>query len=239
MLQSMRLGKDDAEASLYSNEEVEHGLTTLPTVTISTVTRSKEFKRTVSSLSNEKIIAILKMGFGPLYHFRCSNLNRVLCETLVDNFDVRNSTIKIHGRQLSITKVDFQRVMGVRDGGCDVDLRRSMDHPEIVGVRNNIFGNAKELNIDVLRKHVVHSCTADDTFKLCFSLYAMATLLCPTTLGHVDPRYLVVVRDPNAVNLNNWASFCFNHLVEGISLRGQGIHLLGAVWYFCSYSTWT
>lgn len=134
---------------MYSNEEVEHGFTTLPTMTISTATYAKEFKRTVSSLSNEKIIAILEMGFGPLYQFRCSNLNRVLCQTLVDNFGVRNSTIKIHGRQLSITKVDFHHIMGVRDGGCDVDLRGSMDHPEIVQVSNKIFGNKKELSIDV------------------------------------------------------------------------------------------
>ncbi|KAK9943204.1 hypothetical protein M0R45_008820 [Rubus argutus] len=222
--------KDNAEVALDDNVEVRHGLTvqdpftTLATVTISTATRLKEFKRTVSSLSNEKIIAILEMGFGPIYQFRCSSLNLVLCQTLVDNFDVCNSRIKIHGRQLSITKVDFQRVMGVRDGGCDVDLRGSMDHPEIEVMRKKIFGKSTELNIDVLRKHVVDSRTADDTFKICFSLYAMATLLCPTTPGHVDPSYLVAVRDPNALHLNNWASFCFNRLVEGISMFQRRRH---------------
>lgn len=226
----MRLGKDNAEVALDGNVEVRHGLivqdpfTTLATVTISTATRLKEFKRTVSSLSNEKIIAILEMGFGPIYQFRYSSLNLVLCQTLVDNFDVCNSRIKIHGRQLSITKVDFQRVMGVRDGGCDVDLRGSMDHPEIEVMRKKIFGKSTELNIDVLRKHVVDSRTADDTFKICFSLYAMATLLCPTTLGHVDLSYLVAVRDPNALHLNNWANFCFNRLVEGISMFQRRRH---------------
>lgn len=220
----MRLGKDNVEAALDGNVEVRHGLTvqgpftTLPTVTISTATHSKEFKRTVSSLSNEKRIAILEMGFGPIYQFWCSNLNCVLCQTLVDNFDVCNSLIKIHGRQLSITKVDFQCLMEVRDGGCDVDLRGSMDHLEIEVLRNKIFGKSKELSIDVLRKHMVDSRTADDTFKICFSLYAMATILCPTTPGHVDPSYLVAVRDPNVLHLNNWENFCFNPLVEGISM---------------------
>lgn len=114
--------------------------------------------------------------------------------------------------------------MGVRDGGCDVDLRGSMDHPEIEVMRKKIFGKSKELSIDVLRKHVVDSRTADDTFKICFSLYAMATLLCPTTPRHVDPSYLVAVRDPNALHLNNWASFCFNQLVEGISMFQRTRH---------------
>ncbi|KAK9903069.1 hypothetical protein M0R45_001285 [Rubus argutus] len=56
--------------------------------TIHTATCGKEFKRTVSMFSNEKIIAILEMGFGPLYQFCCSKLNRALCQMLVDNFDV-------------------------------------------------------------------------------------------------------------------------------------------------------
>lgn len=187
-------------------------------LTISTATRGKEFKRTVSLFSNEKIIAILEMGFGPLYQFRCSKLNRALCQMLVDNFDVGNSTIKIHGRHLAVNRVDFQRVMGVRDGGCDVNLGGSLDDPDILEIRKKVFGNPKEISIDVLRKIVVEAKTADDTFRICFSLYAMSTLLCPKYPGHVDGRYLSAVKDPNAIHMNNWATLGFTMLLEGISL---------------------
>lgn len=80
---------------------------------------------------------------------------------------------------------------------------------------------------------MVDSHTIDDTFKICFLLYAMATLLCPTTPGLVDPRYLVDVRDSNAIHLNNWASFCFNLLIKGISMFKRTRHpLIGGCMVF-------
>lgn len=220
----MRTSNDDVKASPHIGEVVpvspmlESSKALHNPVTIHTATRGKEFKRTISLFSNEKIIAILEMGFGPLYQFRCSKLNRALCQMLVDNFDVGSSTIKIHGRQLSINQLDFQRVMGVRDGGCDIDLRGSLDVPDIMDLRKKLFGNTKEISIDVLRKAVVDAKSPDDTFKICFSLYALATVLCPSSPGHVDARYILAVKDPNAIHLNNWATFGFSKLLEGITM---------------------
>ncbi|KAK9903068.1 hypothetical protein M0R45_001284 [Rubus argutus] len=61
---------------------------------------------------------------------------------------------------------------------------------------------------------VVDAKSADDTFKICFSLYALETLLCPSSPGHVDGRYILAVKDPNAIHLNNWATFRFSMLLE-------------------------
>lgn len=102
----MRTSNDDVKASPHISEVVpvhpmlESSKALHNPVTIHTATRGKEFERTIFLFSNEKIIAILEMGFGPLYQFRCSKLNRALCQMLVDNFDLGSSTIKIHKRQL-------------------------------------------------------------------------------------------------------------------------------------------
>ncbi|XP_061999041.1 uncharacterized protein LOC133716347 [Rosa rugosa] len=186
-------------------------------VTIRTACRGKHFRRTMSSLSDEKVAATYEIGFGSLHRFRCGKVNLPLCQMLVENFDVRNSCIKIHGRNLTITHEDFRRIMGVMDGGCDVNLEGSTEDPDILGLKSKLSRKEKEITIHGLRRLLIEFESTDDTFKVSFALYALATLLIPVTGIEVDPRYLIPLKDPNALGSKNWAKFAFAKLVEGVS----------------------
>ncbi|KAK9922336.1 hypothetical protein M0R45_030804 [Rubus argutus] len=171
------------------------------------------------------------MGFGPLHLFRSSKLHRPLCQMLVDNFDLANCSIHIHGRSLSINHVDFELIMGVQDGGSPVDLDGSLDDPDIVELTRKVFGD-KEMSVDVLKNLIHNTKKADDTFRISFSLYALAILLCPSTSDKVDPRFLLPLRDPAAVCKNNWATLCFTKLVERLMLFKDRSQYLGGCLVF-------
>ncbi|KAL6210708.1 hypothetical protein ACLB2K_015940 [Fragaria x ananassa] len=186
-------------------------------VTIRTACRPKQFRKTMVSLSDEKVVICHELGFGTMLRLRCGALNLPLCQMLVESFDVGQSCIKIHGRILKITHQDFRRIMGLRVGGRDVILEGSVDDADTVALWRKICGIEEGINIHGLRRLVIDSESNDDIFKVSLVLYALATILCPEPGNHVDQRYLVAVKDLNTISSYDWAKFGFAKLVEGVS----------------------
>ncbi|XP_062000868.1 uncharacterized protein LOC133718081 isoform X2 [Rosa rugosa] len=185
--------------------------------------RMREFRAICTGLSEEKQVAIDASGFGAIFTFRCSELNVLLCHMMCNNFDVENTTIKIHGRHLTVTPADFRHVMSLRDGGADVDLTGSLADPEIVELKSKFCGVDEEISLDAVGKMVAQSETADDTFIISFCLYALSTMILPSASDAVDPRLLLAVKDPKTISKKNWASFAFIKLVEGLGRYKNGV----------------
>ncbi|KAL6196484.1 hypothetical protein ACLB2K_032099 [Fragaria x ananassa] len=181
----------------------------------------KEFKRVVSRISNERIILISEMGFGPVHNFRCGELNLPLCEMLLNNFDVKNQTIQIHGRHVSITEKDLGRSMGVRCRGTEVDIDCSTGKCEAAEWKKRLCGNDTDINLKSLKKTIVYT-DDNELFMVSFALFALATMFCPSTPGYVDPRFLVPLRNPHAIRSHNWGQFCYTKLVEGVASYQSG-----------------
>ncbi|KAK9929408.1 hypothetical protein M0R45_026510 [Rubus argutus] len=184
------------------------------------------FKDTISIFSKEKKEVMGELGFSILAQLGCSNLNRELCQMLVENFDPINMCVQIHGKTISIGPQDFERIMGIRDGGGGtVDITGSIDEEDIKKMMKIYAQGGNEIKIINLQKYVKESEKIDDTFKIGVSLFVVATLLCPTVLDTVQPKFLLPLRDAMAIRTKNWATFCFFHLVEGVKsfkLRGSG-----------------
>lgn len=183
---------------------------------ISTLCNPRDFKRTVSKLSDIKSKAIDEMGLGCLRLINCTRLDRPLCQMLVDNFDSQNNSIRVHGRSFPITHTDFQRIMGVRDGGYVVDLNGSIEDPDIIEFRKIFGGSKNEMTVELMKEIVLDRAEVDDTFRIGFFLYALAILLCPGTFHVVNPKFLLPLRDTKTIHLKNWASFSFDKLLEGL-----------------------
>ena len=58
----------------------------------------------------------------------------------------------------------------------------------------------------------MNSSTSDDEFKILFSLFALGTILCPTSAIYINLLYLRALKDTNSIRENNWASQCFTFL---------------------------
>lgn len=194
-------------------------------LTIATRCSPKTFKDTICMFSKEKKEVIDELGFDVLAQLGCSNLNRELCQMLVENFDPINMCIQIHGKTISIGPQDFERIMGVRDGGVTVDITGSIDDKDIKKMTKIYAQGGNKIKIINLQKYVNDSEKADDTFKVGVTLFVVATLLCPTVLDTVHPKFLLPFRDAKAIRAKNLATFSFFHLVEGVKsfkLRGSG-----------------
>lgn len=185
-------------------------------LTLKTACRAKDLKKTISGLSTEKKGAISEMGLGPLDRLGCCKLNRGLCQMLMDNFDVQRCSINIHGKSLLIDEWDFNRIMGVRNGGPEVKIEGSMSDPVIEALMSSLCDENKLITTDGLKKIVEECKEPDDTFQVAFAMYALAMLLCPTIPGRVNPMLLFALMEPTSIATKNWAAFCFRHLLKGV-----------------------
>ncbi|KAL6138908.1 hypothetical protein ACLB2K_064187 [Fragaria x ananassa] len=63
------------------------------------------------------------------WNFNRMELNLSLCKMLLDNFNVKNCTIKIHWRNMSVMEKNFDRLMGLKCRGIEVAIpkRLSLD----------------------------------------------------------------------------------------------------------------
>ncbi|KAL6178886.1 hypothetical protein ACLB2K_050403 [Fragaria x ananassa] len=98
----------------------------------------KAFKVVASRISNEKVVLIQELRFGPVRQFRCSEINMSLCKMLLDKFNVEKCTIKIHGRNLTVAEKDFDRLMRLRCRGTEVSLSKKVIHdPEVADLQDS------------------------------------------------------------------------------------------------------
>ena len=111
----------------------------------------KDLKDTINVLSDEKKAAIEEKGFVSLLEMKCGKLFHSMCRFLVDKLNPVESSIVLHGKTFKISVDDFVRIMGVKDGGEEVDFTGSMDEQDIVKVRNSFLGGKKLLKNNELK----------------------------------------------------------------------------------------
>ncbi|XP_050373006.1 uncharacterized protein LOC126790705 isoform X3 [Argentina anserina] len=191
----------------------------------------KQFKRVVKALSKEKINVIVGMGFGPVDSFRCSKLNMPLCRMLIERFDVLEQTINIHGRHLSITEKDFNRLMGLSCRGMEVDLHCSDVDDVVAKLKTKLHVEDDDISVDRLRDIVLSSPDEGEIFIVSFALYALSIMFCPSPTGHVDQQLLIPLRHPQDIRRKNWSRFAYKKLVEGVLSyqRSKGSHVAGCL----------
>ncbi|KAL6213169.1 hypothetical protein ACLB2K_012616 [Fragaria x ananassa] len=143
-------------------------------------------------------------------------LNRDLCQMFVDNFDVQQGrcSIKIHGISLPVNVDEFGPVMGVRNCGTRVELEGCFDVDDMKELQRKLCGENGDISVDSMKQIIVAREEADDVFKINFVLYLLTVLLCPNTPNTVDLKFLIALSDASSIGSKNWASLCFEHLVD-------------------------
>ncbi|BFG30967.1 hypothetical protein CerSpe_172410 [Prunus speciosa] len=111
---------------------------------------------------------------------------------------------------------NFVRIMGVKDGGEEVDFTRSMDEQHIVKVRNSFLVGKKLLKNNELKQMMVGTEEAGDFVKVGFAMFDLCTLLCPITSVYVNLKYILPLRDSKAIARKNWASYSFKFLLDSV-----------------------
>ena len=81
-----------------------------------------------------------------------------------------------------------------------------------------------ELTLRLLADILQNSREANDEFKVTFMLFTMCTILCPPIGVHISSSFLYSLKDTQFISKRNWASFCYDKLIQGI-IRYKEDHL--------------
>ncbi|XP_034219169.1 uncharacterized protein LOC117630574 [Prunus dulcis] len=174
------------------------------------------FHQTVEKLSNQKRLAINEIGFGKVASLCCTRLHRKLCKFLTERFNPDTSSIQLHGKVIGISAVEFGRVMGLKNTGEVVELEWLVEDEKVKELVKSFGGNGKRLLVRDLGEQLEKCENADEDFKVRFVMFALGTVLCPTSSPSVTGNYLTFLTIPGKIETKNWADHGFNFLCEGI-----------------------
>ncbi|KAH9648992.1 PMD domain-containing protein [Citrus sinensis] len=172
------------------------------------------FSDVVSSFSSDQQVAVNETDLGSLFDLKCGRLRQELCAALIQQCDVGRQSIILHGKEYNLSPTVFATIMGVRDGGTRVDLNDQA--VDITDLRVVYSSGPRGIHIAKVKKRLMNTSTSDDEFKILFSLFALGTILCPTSAIYINQLYLRALKDTNSIRETNWASWCFTFLWEGV-----------------------
>ncbi|KAL9441932.1 hypothetical protein AB3S75_020437 [Citrus x aurantiifolia] len=176
--------------------------------------RVASFSIVVSSFSSDQQVAVNETGLGSLLDLKCGRLRQELCAALIQQCDVGRQSIILHGKEYNLSPSVFATIMGVRDGGTRVDLNDQV--VDITDLRVAYSSGPRGIHIAEVKKRLMNTSTSNDEFKILFCLFALGTILCPTSAIYINLLYLRALKDTNSIREKNWASWCFTFLWEGV-----------------------
>ncbi|BBN67872.1 UB-like protease 1A, partial [Prunus dulcis] len=129
-------------------------------------------------------------------------------------FNPDTSSIQLHGNVIGISAVEFGRVMGLKNTGEVVELEWLVEDEKAKELVKSFGGNGKRVLVRALAEQLEKCENADEDFKVRFVMFALGTVLCPTSSPSVTGNYLTFLTIPGKIETKNWADHGFNFLCE-------------------------
>lgn len=176
-----------------------------------------DFISTTKALNSDKTEAVNELGFGGLHKMGCPHLFEDVCLLMLNSIDPLNQNVVINGRCISITTIDFERVMGLKDGGVDLDFCWEVSHSLLEFVRMKLrCSMSGEISIGSLKSVVMERNEVDYIFKAAYVMYAFASVLSPCEITGIDHMILLPLLKTDKIRDLNWATLCYNKLVDAV-----------------------
>lgn len=133
-------------------------------------------------------------------------LNHALVSWILKNIDPGSKKLSLYWREYPLRSGDFENIIGIKDGGHDVD---TVENDDISELKLLISGGNGRILLSNLAKQVEQSTSAYYIFILQFSLFVIGTLLCPRTGIHISSDYIKYLKDVGQIPTLNWAAHAF------------------------------
>ncbi|KAH9779915.1 hypothetical protein KPL71_007885 [Citrus sinensis] len=141
----------------------------------------------IAELTEEQKEAASEMGLGRLIQLNCGRLKRKLCSWLVERIDTTSCTIDLNGSKVELSGLSFSYIMGVSDGGIPLQLEG--DKSRVAEYLHKFNATSSGINIKRL----------SDILRV-----------------HISSSFLFSLIYINCIRKMNWATFCFDRLMQGI-----------------------
>lgn len=174
----------------------------------------RKFAELCTKLTKDQRSIVEKIGLGSLLTIPLMPIQRMLVESLVENFNVVDRTFTIQGHVLSITPWDVYCILGLVDKGKKIEISRKQADPKLFNLYKQMGDTA--ITFKYLEQRIPRETDAEH-FARMFVLYAIGTILAPSSKGFVGSNYLEVVATVSRIKDFNWAQFTLEHLLENLA----------------------
>ena len=175
---------------------------------------SDRVRKIVGRMSIEQKEAVRSVGFGVFLDMKDGlTIHSSLVSFLVNQLDPLNNQLSVHGKKFLLTKDRFEDVMGIKDGGEEINFRGEDDHSDLVRA---LIGSRNRLIISQLCSECEDDRSAGRLFVVRFVLVVIGTILCPPSAVFLKMSYVALLEDLVGIRKKNWASYSLSFLMQSV-----------------------
>ena len=104
--------------------------------------------------------------------------------------------------------------MGLRARGLKIDMNKDVSNKN--DLCKKYCDKKGQLSLVMLENQIREDKEGRNDLKVCFVLFVLGALLCPTMKLFVKRSFLHLVEDIDSIKKMNWAEFVFSYLMHGI-----------------------
>lgn len=169
-----------------------------------------EFSRLLEKLEDRHRDLVMEMGMAGLLDLRIKTPRNFISYELLRRYDVENSSLKVHGRDIPINEGHVSWVLGLPAGG--IDLSTLKFNKKEVCKKYGIKGSKlkrKDLAEELLQTDI------GERWMALFVLFATDCVLRPSYTYYVSHKVLRVMAHRHNLKAVNWSKYVLDGLVEG------------------------
>ncbi len=175
------------------------------------VCRPSYFAKHVKGFTAEQRRLANETGLGCLLDNNVTQLRGDLICWLAQSFELSTRTLIVYGRRFRIGAADVTSVMGLVDGNSCLYLKKKS--PLVSRYCKQASGH---LVIDLRGIVEKLADSHGEEFKRCYVLFALATVICPSTRQYLHHQWVSAVENVDMLSDCQWATVTLDHLVSSI-----------------------
>ena len=145
----------------------------------------------------------------------CNSLPKQIIFWLVNHFDIPTRTFFFpNGHSFTLSSQHIHHVLGTPIGGQPLPKICSEDAKNLVQQETNCQGNHPTINE---LKALITPDLAGHKFLRIFALFALTSLLCPTSSDCASPEFYEAIYEPEKIISYDWSTIITDKLVSSIS----------------------
>ncbi|CAK7325578.1 unnamed protein product [Dovyalis caffra] len=171
----------------------------------------RKFAAVVKMFDQDQIQAVSTLGLAGLLHIKKQKRKFQVIEDLAARFDIKSCELEVHGGRLKLTPGGVEWLLGLPSSGLSVEQFIGSD--EDVRIMYNL--GSDRIHAGQLGDSLA-SIPASPEFQAKFLLYAISTVIRPSTSVYVSPSCFGILKNLSIVCALNWAKYALEGLVSGI-----------------------
>ncbi|TVU41831.1 hypothetical protein EJB05_15385, partial [Eragrostis curvula] len=180
----------------------------------STKHSTKLFMNVVKDLSPAQRESLVNVGFGKLLDISCSFTPKSLVSWIISQFDCNTRSLRFsNGYSFHLNPYVVHKVFGLPIGGSKIELKTSDEASKFIKLETKCDGDSP--TIKELVTLITHELSGD-SFVRVFLLFALSTLLCPTSPRKPSSKYFSALIQVDKITSYDWSELILEWLIEYI-----------------------